>query len=200
MVTITVRGPLSAHAIVDAHVQALAEGGSARIEHDGPVTQVARRTAARLGVELVEILALPPHVDAAAQPGADVSVDTLSELPSDPMPWDRAPPAPEPPVAHVEPLELAAMPWFAHDDGQHEMLPAGRSRPAFARPTITPDWGLPWPRPQAPMGGLSIHDPKVWNAPERLEHMREDLGAKGAPSFGAIKPEGSPWLKRMSEL
>ncbi|HVM46241.1 MAG TPA: hypothetical protein VM582_09925, partial [Candidatus Thermoplasmatota archaeon] len=154
--------------------------------------------------------------------GAFAAFDALAALPPapEPTPVVVAPaPAlaaarPEPEPVHVEAAELAQMPWNLRDD-QHEMLPAGRTtRLAPARPTLVDnlapraprpgamahDWGLPWPRPVAQTGGLAIADPKVWHAQERIHSVREDLDRIGAPSFGAVKPEGSAWLKRLTEF
>lgn len=117
------------------------------------------------------------------------------------MPWDLSLSAPEPEPVHVEAAELAAMPWNLNAE-QHELLPAGRgARFVQPRPSaIAQDWGLPWPRPVVPTSGLSIQDPRVWHAQQRIEAVREDLDRIGAPSFGAAKPEGSTWLKRLSEF
>lgn len=120
----------------------------------------------------------------------------------DALPWDLSLSSPDPEPVHVEAAELLLMPWHAAADDQHELMPAGRSaRHAPARPTaMAHEWGLPWPRPVAPTDGLAIADPRIWHAPERMQAVREDLDRAGAPSFGVAKPEGSAWLKRVSEL
>lgn len=117
------------------------------------------------------------------------------------LPWDLSLSAPEPEPVHVEAAELAAMPWNLHSE-QHELLPAGRtSSLVAARPSqLAHEWGLPWPRPVVPTGGLAIADPKLWHDQERLAAVREDLNKVGAPSFGTVKPEGSAWLKRLHEF
>lgn len=296
-----VDGPLTADAIIDAHVRALARHATLTIAHSGEATPVARRTAARFGVALLDATSLPPpaaaatsgeaspevpvllpagghplllpaHAPPAAPPfelgeaiasawtdalaaierrdarvavavestgeaapvppvvapvlaptgvaspvGAEAAgvaspvEPALIEARSDPepvvahadpaLPWDLSVSAPEPEPVHVEAMELAAMPWNLHSE-QHELMPAGRAASfAPARPTqLAQDWGLPWPRPVVPTGGLAIADPKLWHNQERIESVREDLAKAGAPSFGAVKPEGSAWLKRITEF
>lgn len=137
----------------------------------------------------------PEIVVAQSAPEPEVA----HEAPS--MPWDLSLSAPEPEPVHVEAAELAAMPWNLHTE-QHELLPAGReTRFAPQRPTaMAPDWGLPWPRPVAPTDGLAIADPRVWHQQQRIQAVRDDLDKIGAPSFGAVKPEGSAWLKRLSQF
>lgn len=138
----------------------------------------------------------PELVIAASEPAPEVAHA------EDAMPWGGEPsPLPEIVPAEVDPLEMLAVPWIHELESGVEALPAGRATRIGAgfRPTQAPTWGLPWPRPVVPTDGLSIADPKIWRTPERLTAMREDLDRAGAPSFGAAKPEGSAWLKRVSE-
>lgn len=173
-------GPLLAQAVVDAHVRALAGGAALTLAHEGSATDVARRTAARFGIELLDVATLAPG--------------------DDPMPWGPIAVDHEPVPTEVEPYELLAMPWHAADDDQHEMLPAGRDpREAHPHGTLAQEWGLPWPRPVPPMDAVSRADPSVWHAQERLDAVREDLTAHGAPSFGAVRPDGSAWLRRLDQ-
>lgn len=242
---VEVDGPLTADAIVDAHVRA--RGARLTIAHTGAPTRVAMRTAERFRIPLLDATALPepapavapepPLLAAPAEPAPLLEAHAAPEPeeilviahdepapevahaePDSPLPWDPAVQAPEVVPAHVEPLELLALPWIDEMD-HHEELPAGRQTRAphhLVRATLhpqhvedahalrqvarNPDWGLPWPRPAAPMDGLSKADPAIWRAPERIMAVREDLARAGAPSFGAVKPEGSAWLKRISEF
>ncbi|HET6405422.1 MAG TPA: hypothetical protein VFH78_12315, partial [Candidatus Thermoplasmatota archaeon] len=152
--------------------------------------------------------AAPAEPAAVAAPAAEPELILAASEPepevahADPaLPWDLSLSAPEPEPVHVEAAELAAMPWNLHQE-QHELLPAGRrSRIVHARPTaMAQDWGLPWPRPAVPTDGVAIADPRLWHAQERLGMVREDLDRIGAPSFGAVRPEGSAWLKRLNEF
>lgn len=311
---LTHEGPLSADALIDAHVRALAAGARLVVATTGEASPVARRTAARFGIEILDVASLPepaaapapgavpietawagataafasgaggsspvpaapappaaapgfplpapgffgalerepvdlapaaeafaafdalalatgeasPAVDVPLSPAPPIAAPTPDLAPpaappappeaspllvaasepapvvahEDPaMPWDLSLSTPEPEPVHVEAAELAAMPWNLHSE-QHEMLPAGRAA-TFApqRPTaMAHDWGLPWPRPVPPTGGLAIADPRIWHVQERVEQVREDLNKAGAPSFGAVKPEGSSWLKRLHEF
>lgn len=161
--------------------------------------------------EAVAAEAVPPAPTAPAVPTTGEASPEVLVAHSDPepalahadpaLPWDLSLGAPEPEPVHVEAAELASMPWNLHEE-QHEMLPAGRvSSLVPARPTqLAQDWGLPWPRPVVPTGGLAIADPKLWHAQERIGMVREDLDRAGAPSFGAVKPEGRAWLKRLHEF
>lgn len=248
---VEVDGPLTADAVIDAHVRAQAIGARLTLAHLGAPTRVALRTAERFRIPLLDASALPEPaaapapepraepllLDAPAEPAAllaahveppveDVFIlahdepapEVAHAEPDTPLPWDPSAPVPEVEPAHVEPIELLALPWI-HEMDHHEELPAGRRTRAHhhvARATTAPqhhedaaalravarapDWGLPWPRPVAPTDGLSKADPNLWRAPERMMAMREDLARAGAPSFGAVKPEGSAWLKRISEF
>lgn len=235
---VEVDGPLTADAIVDAHVRAQAQGARLTLAHTGAATRVAIRTAERFRIPLLDASALPepvaapepqplpPVVDHAAPEPQDVLIIAHDEPapevahaePDTPLPWDPSVQAPEIVPAHVEPLELLALPWIDEMD-HHEELPAGRQTRAphhLVRATLhpqhledahalrqaarNPDWGLPWPRPAVPTDGLSKADPRIWQAPERIMAVREDLARAGAPSFGAVKPEGSAWLKRITEF
>ena len=207
---VVVEGPLSAARLVDAHLAAKRIGARAHVAHEGVPSPVALRTAARFGIALVE----PSPAPAPASPSASApaSASALAPPPSpalvappigpsDPMPWGEPAPDVEPPAAHVEPIELLAMPWIGEDAEQHDLIAGGRTtRIAPPRPTLAADWGLPWPRPVPPADALAIQDPRIWRAPERLMAVREELDKVGAPSFGAVKPEGSAWLKRMTEF
>jgi hypothetical protein len=118
-------------------------------------------------------------------------------------------PTPEPPLALAVPAEeLAAMPWNAPhvllqatpspDEVHHELVLTERRPLGALRPTQLPDWGLPWPRPVAPTDGLALHDPKLWGNRERVRAVRDGIDrATGGASFGAVKPDGSAWLKRL---
>ena len=148
----------------------------------------------------------PEPVAEAALPVASVTVE-----PGLALPWDVAAPAPQPePVVQVTAAELAALPWHVHapiEEHVEVMQGAPRARRFVDRPTVTggaPDgasWGLPWPRPVAPTDGLSIADPRLWASQERVHAVRENLDAQmGAASFGAVKPEGSPWIRRLQSF
>lgn len=184
---VTIEGPLTAEAIVDAHLAARATGKPLRIEHRGAPSPVAIRTAERFGATLVDTTPAP-------------KAPSLLDEGSPELPWDRAPKPPETgPTLTIPEDEFEAMPWNVVDN---VLMPAGRhtrAGPAF-RPSQTPDWGLPWPRPMAPMDGLSKADPALWGSQDRIRAIRDDLERAGAPSFGATKPEGSAWLKRLSEF
>lgn len=230
---ITLAGPLAADALVDAHLRARATGATLTLAHDGPASALARRTAERFGITLLDTRTLPdtpeapvatpevrtptpgappevrtptpvatPEVPAPAVDGVVVAHDELPALAQldDPMPWgDAAAVDAEPEPAHVPAHEMMHVPWV-HEDEHHEELPAGRERRHFAdRPTQNGSWGLPWPRPTAPMDGLSRADPKIWGNGERLAAVRHTLDQAGATSFGAVKPEGSAWLKRIGD-
>ena len=130
------------------------------------------------------------------------------------LPWaaEAAAAAPEP-AAAVTAEELQALPWNAPSADQEEdddvelvepAAPMPRPRALLEHPTVVAQdgraWGLPWPRPVAPADGLSIADPKLWAARERIHAVREDLDRLGAPSFGAAPPApGSAWLKRLQQ-
>lgn len=145
--------------------------------------------------------------DAPAHAPADPPVVVAASLPEPALahgelrlPWDPSVAIEEPTPMHVEPMELLAMPW-AHEGEHVEVIESGRTtRHAPERPTVNPGWGLPWPRPVPSMDGVAIADPRVWQAPERIMAVRQDLDRIGAPSFGVAKPEGSQWLKRLSEF
>lgn len=215
---VTIDGPLTAEAIVDAHLAARAAGKPLRILHAGAPSAVALRTAARFGATLVDtagerapvVSVTPPAVETREEtkapeprgeraPAGPAPLRSLVDEGSPALPWDPAMQAPEPAPVVVPEDEFEAMPWNVVDN---VLLPAGRqTRAAGHRPTLTsPDWGLPWPRPMAPMDGLAKVDPAIWKAPERIQAIRDDLERSGAPSFGVAKPEGSAWLKRLSEF
>lgn len=176
---VSVDGALGADAVLDAHLRARDANARLVLAHAGAASAVASRTAARFGIVLLDLTALPD--------------------PGPALPWDPATRAPEPELAHVEPIELLAMPWVHEMDPEPEVTTGGRSTRIDApRPTLTPDWGLPWPRPSAPMDGVALADPRIWRAQDRIRAVREDLEGRGAPSFGAVTPEGSAWLKRLS--
>ena len=150
-----------------------------------------------------------PEVVVTLTPTEPAPLVPLVEGPA--LPWDPAVPVVEPaPTIHVTAGELAALPWHAHAPiEEHVEIMSGsprRPRGHVARPTVAgaPDaaaWGLPWPRPVASADGLSIADPRIWSAQERMHAVREDLDAsRGAASFGAVKPEGSAWLKRVQGM
>ena len=131
------------------------------------------------------------------------------------LPWDPKSPVAEPPALAIAEEEFESMPWnVVHT----QLMPAGRqTRPGGSRPTMAPqhsedaeavrriraapDWGLPWPRPGMPADGMAISDPRIWRSQERVQAVRDDLERVGAPSFGAVKPEGgSAWLKKLHEF
>lgn len=162
----------------------------------------------------------PPVPAAPAEPAAPVEpperpVPAAPHVQTDPpLPWDVSVPPADPAPAHVGVAELLAFPWntveslaaqAAEEDDHHEVLEGSSRFPTEHHPTSllpqAPNWGLPWPRPVAPAGAVAKVDPALWHEPERLAAMREELEAKGAPSFGAVKPaEGaSGWLKKLSD-
>lgn len=179
-----------------------------------------------IGAQMVEPL-LPAHVEAPllvahVEPALALVVESPSaaapaptppapaSLPDvDPrFPWPVAP-AREPSFSlRVPAEEFALMPWnsphalllsasTAPTEDSHDLLVTQRKPIGIARPTQVPNWGLPWPRPVKPVDGLAIADPKLWGAQPRLTAVREDLDRVGGGSFGAVKPEGSNWLKRI---
>lgn len=218
---LAIASPLTAAAIVDAVVLALETIDAPKITlaFEGEPSLVAKRTADRLGVTLLDATALPDAsplapIDIPPQIGAELLAIALPAHESEPLlpahveaepeplcvpplPWSG--PAPEPAIAavHVEPLELLALPWHAELGDAAEVTVLERRPAGMMRPTQMPDWGLPWPRPIAATDGLAIADPKLWGNQARMQAVRDDLVAKGAPSFGQIKPEGSAWLKRL---
>jgi hypothetical protein len=214
-----VEGALTGEALVDAHLRAREAGARLVIAHTGEATAVARRTAARFRIALVDVASLPtPQTPTpSARPALEEPAPgVVHGEPDTPLPWDPTYEAPEVEPARVEPMELLALPWIGEMESAEE-LPAGReTRHAAGRPTmapqamqdaealrrarLSPDWGLPWPRPVVPADGLAKADPRIWNAPERIMAIRDDLDRAGVPSFGAVKPEGSAWLKRLSEF
>lgn len=152
----------------------------------------------------------PPAVAEAAPAIATVQApDEPAPLVEDgpALPWDpKLPLAEAPLLVQVTAAELAALPWHAHAPiEEHVEIMAGspRARRHVERPTLAPSldahsWGLPWPRPVPSTDALSIADPRIWSSQERVHAMREDLDARvGAASFGAVKPEGSAWIRRM---
>src|SRR5438552_5238413 len=136
---LSLASPLTAASVVDAVVFALeGDHGTTHIAvaYEGVASEVALRTAARLGVTLLDATALPepaPPVDVPPEIGADLlavelpahepepllpaHVDPTTPEPEPlcipPLPWSG--PAPEPAVAevHVSPLEMLALPWHA---------------------------------------------------------------------------------------
>jgi hypothetical protein len=175
--------------------------------------------------ERERILALPPHVDALVSPqppqapppfqielerselvlAASDPAPEVAHTPNAPalleeghLPWEIMATAPDTLTLTLPDDEFESMPWnVVH----HQIIVSGRSTRLDApRPTTVPDWGLPWPRPAGLISeGLSVADPKLWHARERLGAIREDLDRAGAPSFGSAKPpEGSTWLKRLN--
>lgn len=210
---LSLASPLTTSAIVDAIVLAIDENARPTVAFEGAPSLVAQRTAARLGVTLLDATALaepagpieiPPEVGAELlatalpphEPELMLPAHVEEPLCVPPLPWSG--PAPEPAFADVAvaPLEMLALPWHAELEATD--LTVIQRRPAGAmRPTQVPDWGLPWPRPVAPADGLAIADPKLWGNQERMRAVRDDLAATGGGSFGQFKPEGSAWLKRL---
>jgi hypothetical protein len=172
-----------------------------------------------LVAQMVEgLLPAPVDVGVAAASAANAAGAEAPQPPSLPpalapdvdprLPWPVGP-TPEPPLALAVPAEeLAAMPWNAPhvllqatpspDEAHHELVLTERRPLGALRPTQLPDWGLPWPRPVAPTDGLALHDPKLWGNRERVQAVRDGIDrATGGASFGAVKPDGSAWLKRL---
>lgn len=194
-----------AFAALDALAAGPADGASPEVLFVAPASAPVASPAAMLDPAREPVPAgadLAPAGDAS--PGVVVAhSDAEPALAhADPaLPWDLSLSTLEAEPVRVEAAELAAMPWNLHSE-QHELLPAGRtsSRVAVRPSQLAHEWGLPWPRPAVPTGGLAIADPKLWHDRERLAAVREDLDRVGAPSFGAVKPEGSAWLKRLHEF
>lgn len=124
------------------------------------------------------------------------------------LPWDPQTVAPEAPIVHVTPEELARLPWHdAPPSPEDTATPHLQPLPAPLAPSWqairrTPmDWGLPWPRPGGGITpeALSRSEPHVWGQSERMAKMREALERQGAPSFGAARPEGSAWLSKLRD-
>lgn len=173
---------------------------------EGPAEEAA-------AVEVVVDAPVPALAAALPPPAAEVVVTVAAPAPEPALviegtlPWDPAVPVAEPaPAIQVTAGELAALPWHDHapiEEHVEVMVGSPRARRHVERPTVAgaPDWGLPWPRPVPPTDGLSIADPRIWHAQERMHAVRESLDlAGGASSFGAVKPEGSAWLKRVQGL
>jgi hypothetical protein len=164
-------------------------------------------TPPALVAQMVEPL-LPAHVEPEPAPPPAAPSPAAPEPDVDPrFPWPVAPPVEPPLRLRVSADELAAMPWNAPhvllqaaplpDEEHHELLVSERRPAGGFRPSQMPNWGLPWPRPVPPTDGLAIADPKLWGARERVHAVREDLDRIGSGSFGAVKPEGSGWLKKL---
>lgn len=160
---------------------------------------------AALDAELAQPDPLVPVAEPASAP-APVSVTVPVALPAFPacepaLPWDPAVAvaADLGPEIVPTPHELLALPWQVGVKDDHAvMLAAGREvRGAPARPTLVPDWGLPWPRPVPPADGLAVADPALWKMHDRTLAMRDRLDAGGAASFGAVVPKPDPWLKKV---
>lgn len=127
---------------------------------------------------------------------------TLDELAA--MPWFVPPPPVAPPVATLAVAPIVAARAVEAGEPEFEIM-TGTPRPRGGahHPTLVPqlpNWGLPWPRPTAPADGLALHDPSLWSARERVHAMREDLDRAGGSSFGAVRPQGSAWLKRIQQF
>ncbi|MFA5861112.1 MAG: hypothetical protein WDA16_05405 [Candidatus Thermoplasmatota archaeon] len=151
--------------------------------------------------------AAPARVPALAPTAA--RAETTPHAPDiDPrFPWPVAP-AREPSFTlRVPAEEFALMPWNLPrvllqaapipGEDHHDLVVTDRKPSGITRPTQVPNWGLPWPRPVNPADGLAIADPKLWGAQSRLLAVREEFDRAGGSSFGAVKPEGSNWLKRL---
>lgn len=226
--------PLTAASVLDAYLSL--RPARLTLVCEGDPSPVARRSAARFGVTLLDAASLPELPPAAAPPvappPAPVPAPTplpapeplvatpevappAAVLPPAPvpvlvedgpaLPWDPSVPPVEPSITiEVTAGELLALPWHQNASVEEtvEIVATPRKPRGGMRPTMmVPDggsWGLPWPRPVASTEALSRADPRIWSSQERVHAMREELDASvGAASFGAVKPEGSPWLRRM---
>lgn len=195
---------------VSVPVEAPASEPEALAPEVGVPVEAAPAPAAPVPLAVEAALPAPaPEVVVTLTTAAPAPATPLVEGPA--LPWDPAAPVAEPvPTIHVTAGELAALPWHEHAPIEEHVEiisgPPRRPRGHVPRPTVAgaPDagaWGLPWPRPVASTDALSIADPRIWNAQERVHAMREDLDAtRGAGSFGAIKADGSPWLRRMQGM
>jgi hypothetical protein len=193
-------GPVSASRIVDAYNAG--RGSHVTLVHEGPIGDVARRSAARFGITLLDLATLlPAHAVAPSLPAheAQLALAPHVEAPIPPalpepeplvvpqLPWDLASPSPDPfdaaPTPMVTPHEMLAMPWTAYaDEDEHmEITQTVRGvRGTTVRPStdLHPDarhWGLPWPRPVSPADGLAIADPRIWNNKGRLDVLHADF-------------------------
>lgn len=145
---VAVAGPLTADALVDAHVRALASEARLVVVHEGAPTSVALRTAARFGITLLDAASLPeaapaphaaPEAPSLPSPVAIPALPAHEEPPAlaapilkpeapillpaqpdDAMPWDVTVTTPEPQPVHVDAHELIAFPWVAHPEEEHD--------------------------------------------------------------------------------
>lgn len=197
---------------VEAEVYGIAVEPAAPVEVAEPVEVVAEAApvAEASAAEPIEAPTVPETpVEVTPEPVPAPSEVTIPLLePGFRLPWETTAPAAEAGTVSVQvsAAELASLPWHAHAPiEEHVEVMAGNPRPRrhATRPTLAgaPEggtWGLPWPRPVAPTDGLSVADPRIWSAQERVHAMRDELDARvGAASFGAVRPDGSPWIKRI---
>lgn len=207
---VAVPSALTSAALLDAFESARAAGVRLTLVHEGAPSAPAQRSAARLGVTLVEASLLPEPAAAAEPttlalplPEPEVLLPAHVAAPPEPLsvpalPWDPTEPVPEIVTSfQPTPLELLALPWHASGplEDHVEVTESPRLR-RFSAPHPTSDlhphanWSLPWPKPVSPEEALSIADPRVWGSVERLAAMRADLAggvftpaARGRPTL-----------------
>lgn len=158
-----------------------------------PATVLAAEPVVAADLPVPEPLGLP-----YAETPVTAEAPVIEDAPA--LPWAVGVAPTEPAAAAlVEDHEVQAMPWNARDHEITTREPARRETQPHPTQLFPQDatWGLPWPRPVAPSDGLSIADPALWNVRERMMGVRDGLDQKGAPSFGAVTPEGSAWLRRL---
>lgn len=154
-------GPVTAATVIDAYN--VGRGRAITLVHDGPVGDVARRSAARFGVSLLDAASLPEPAPApVALPDAPVALVEVvppalpapapeillpahvEPVAAEPLavpalPWDASVPPADPfqtaeVTLEVTPHDLLAMPWAFHDE-HVEVMEAGRAPKLTVRPT-----------------------------------------------------------------
>jgi hypothetical protein len=180
----------------------------------GPPALPAPEALPLLAAHVATVDGTAPGVGFVVAPSAQAPRSARAVVTEPALPWDVDVLVAEPVAAHVAVGELLAFPWnsveslasrAAEEDEHHEVMAGSPRRvPLLDHPTSFiapqgPNWGLPWPRPVAQADMVARADPSVWHGPERLAAMREDLEKAGAPSFGAAKPDGSAWLRKITD-